>query len=329
MADDSALMEIVTADIGGTHARFAIASIQRGQIMSVSEPVLLQTGAFASFEDAWKAFEHRVGRRLPGDLSLGVAAPVANGEFSLTNSHWQFDRAQIASQLELSSVLMINDLAAVAHAISAVDDEQFAHVSGPDEPLPKTGAITIVGPGTGLGVALLVREGTQGYRVMETEGGHMDFASLDPVEDKLLAALREKFGRVSVERLVSGPGLLNIYEVLAKLEGHVELIRDESALWSKALDRTDQLAVLALDRFCMCLGAVAGDLALGHGASGVVIAGGIGKRIGERLGSSGFAKRFVAKGRFERRLSAIPVKLITCPEPGLLGAAVAFARKHA
>jgi len=322
------MKRIVTADIGGTHARFAIATIERGQVTGVSEPVTLKTGEFVSFERAWNAFEQRLGSKLPNDLSLAVAAPVNDDEFRLTNSHWQISRSRIVSDLKLSSIILINDFAAVAHAISAADEAEFLHIAGPNEPLPMTGVITIVGPGTGLGAALLVRQGRQEYRVIETEGGHIDFAPLDTLEDRIVAELRKKFGRVSVERLVSGSGLLNIYEVLSTLEGQADIVRDEPALWSLALDRTDQLAVIALDRFCMCLGAVAGDLALAHGASAVVIAGGIGKRLGDRLGSSGFANRFVAKGRFERRLAAMPVKLMTYPEPGLLGAAVAFAREH-
>ena len=322
------MRKVVTADIGGTHARFAIATIERGQVMEVGEPVTLKTGEIVSFERAWSRFEQRVGSKLPRDLSLAVAAPIANDEFTLTNSHWQIRPTQIVSELELNSILLINDFAAVAHAICAVDETQLLHITGPDEPLPASGVITIVGPGTGLGAALLVREETQRYRVVETEGGHIDFAPLDVLEDKIVAELRTKFGRVSVERLVSGPGLLNIYEVLSKLEGLTGVTRDEAALWSSALDRTDHLAGIALDRFCMCLGAVAGDLALAHGASAVVIAGGIGKRLRDRLTNSGFTTRFVAKGRFERRLAATPVKLVTYPEPGLLGAAVAFARKH-
>jgi glucokinase len=321
------MKQIVAADIGGTHARFAIARIDRGKVMGVGEPVVLKTGEFVSFERAWNAFERRVGSKLPSDLSLAVAAPVAGNEFSLTNSHWQFRRDQIASQLKLNSILVINDFAAVGHAVAAVDETQFLHIAGPNEPVPLAGVITIVGPGTGLGAALLVRDDKQAYQVIETEGGHLDFAPLDSLEDSIVAELRKKFGRVSAERIVSGPGLLNIYEVLAKLDDRNDIARDEKAIWSSALDRTDQLSAIALDRFCMCLGAVAGDLALAHGASAVVIAGGIGRRLGDRLAGSGFGGRFVAKGRFERRLAATPVKVITYPEPGLLGAAVAFARQ--
>jgi glucokinase len=318
------MKQIVTADIGGTHARFAIATIDLGQVVGLSELVTLKTSEFVSFERAWNAVERQAGSRLPRDVSLAVAAPVGGDEFSLTNSHWQFHRGEIASELGLTSMLVINDFAAVAHAITAVSQAELLHIAGPEEPLPANGVITIVGPGTGLGAALLMRDSEHGFRVIETEGGHIDFAPLDAVEDRIVADLRKKFGRVSVERLVSGPGLANIYEVLSRWEAQPGMIRDEAALWSAALDRTDQLAAIALDRLCMCLGSIAGDLALAHGAAAVVIAGGIGKRLRDRIGHSGFANRFVAKGRFERRLAAMPVKLITSPEPGLLGAAVAF-----
>jgi len=201
------------------------------------------------------------------------------------------------------------------------------HITGPEGPLPESGVVTIVGPGTGLGAALLLCRGKGDYEIIETEAGHIDFAPLDVVEDRIVTELRKSFRRVSAERLVSGPGLRNIYDVLGLIEGQGTGIRDEAELWSAAIGRNDQLATLALDRFCMCFGAVAGDFALAHGASAVVIAGGIGKRLKDCLPNSGFADRFVAKGRFSSRLAAMPVKLIMHPEPGLLGAAAAYAQK--
>ena len=319
------MKQLVTADIGGTHARFAIAAVENRQVVSIGNEAVFKTADFVSFERAWNTFEDRVGNKLPSDLAVAVAAPVTDGDFSLTNSHWHFRRDQIASQLNLTSLLLINDFAAIAHAMSAIDEGQLLHVAGPNKPLPPRGVITIAGPGTGLGAAMLARDASGAHRVIETEGGHIDFAPLDNLEDGIVAELRKKFGRVSAERVVSGPGLLNIYEVLAKLEGRPIITLDEPALWTLALERSDQLAAVALDRLCMCFGAVAGDLALAHGASAVVIAGGIGRRLADRLGNSGFAKRFVAKGRFERRLAALPVKLLMLPQPGLLGAAAAFA----
>jgi glucokinase len=186
---------------------------------------------------------------------------------------------------------------------------------------------TILGPGTGLGVAQLLIDGEHRH-VIETEGGHVDFAPLDSLEDQILAHLRRSFRRVSVERVVSGSGLVNIYTALAAIEGRAVTPPEDNALWAAAMEGRDALAAAALDRFCLALGAVAGDLALAHGANGVVIAGGLGYRLRDHLHKSGFDDRFIAKGRFERRMEAIPVKLVTHPQPGLFGAAAAFARAH-
>ncbi len=200
-------------------------------------------------------------------------------------------------------------------------------LSGPDAPLPDDGVISVVGPGTGLGVAQILRRDGKSH-VIETEGGHSDFAPLDSLEDAILAFLRPRFRRVSIERIVSGPGLLNIYQALGAIEGKPATVHDDKALWAAALEASDPLAVAALERFLMTLGAVAGDIALTHGAQAVVIAGGVGARIAGMLPTSGFAARFAAKGRFESLMATIPVKLMTDPRAGLIGAAAAFLEEH-
>ena len=162
-----------------------------------------------------------------------------------------------------------------------------------------------------------------------TEGGHIDFAPLDSIEDAILAKLRKRYRRVSVERVVSGPGLVEIYETLASIEGRAIQQLDDKELWTLGTSGEDSLAAAAVDRFCLSLGSVAGDIALAQGGfAGVVIAGGLGLRIKDTLLRSGFAERFRAKGRFEGLMAGLPVKLITHPQPGLFGAAAAFARQH-
>jgi len=156
----------------------------------------------------------------------------------------------------------------------------------------------------------------------------MDYAPVDAIEDVILAQLRQRYPRVSVERVLSGPGLANIYEALATIEGRAVHVGDDKAVWSAALSGTDSLAVAALDRFCLILGSVAGNVALAHGADAVVIAGGLGLRIADLLPRSGFVGRFAAKGRFERMMSTIPVKVNVHPQPGLFGAVAAFAEQH-
>ena len=141
--------------------------------------------------------------------------------------------------------------------------------------------ISVIGPGTGLGVAQLVRRAGS-YEVIETEGGHVDFAPLDETEDRILELLRREYGRVSVERLLAGNGLDNLHWALAAIDGRsVEHHDDDRALWAQALDGSDSLATAALDRFCLILGAVTGDFALAHGASAVVIGGGLGLKLAD------------------------------------------------
>ena len=318
---------IVTTDIGGTHARFAIATIDEGRVVELGEPVTLKTSEHASFQTAWEEFGRRAGIALPNELAMAFAGPVDGDVLKLTNNPWVIRPALMSERLGVERFLVVNDFGAVAHAVAALGETDFSHICGPDVPLPADGVITIVGPGTGLGVAALLRHDGH-YEVIETEGGHVDFAPLDSLEDKILTELRKSFRRVSVERLVSGRGLVNIYEALGAIEKRPLAIHDDKALWAAALEGSDSLATAALDRLCLTLGAVAGDMALAQGAKALVIGGGLGARLAEYLPRSGFRDRFIAKGRFERRMEHMPVKLITHPQPGLFGAAAAFAREY-
>ncbi len=322
------MTELVAVDIGGTNARFAIATVRDDSSIDLGEVVTLPTHAYASLRSAWEAFAEKIGRPLPNAGAIAIAAPADGSVIKLTNSPWVIRPSLIPSVLGLERYELINDFGAVAYAVSRLGEKDLRHLCGPDEPLGREGTISIVGPGTGLGVAQLHRQDGR-VTVVETEGGHIDFAPLDALEDQILQRLRQRYRRVSIERLVSGPGLANIYEALAAIEGRVVPVGDDKQLWQVALDGSDILAAAALDRFCLALGAVAGDLALAHGAwSGTVIAGGVGARIADHLPLSGFGGRYIAKGRFEARMAQIPVKLITHEQPGLLGAAAAFAERH-
>ena len=319
------MTEIVAVDIGGTHARFALAELDGGRVAGLSEEVTLRTAEHASFQIAWECFGERLGRELPKAAAIAFAGPVKGEVLKLTNNPWVIRPLLIPEKLGVDRFTLVNDFGAVAHAVAQLDDGHFRHVCGDERPLPAKGVISIVGPGTGLGVAQLIRE-EENYHVVETEGGHMDFAPLDSLEDKILVELRKRYRRVSIERIAAGPGLLNIYETIARLEGRPALHADEKALWAAALSGEDSLATAALDRFSLALGAAAGDIALAQGAQAVVIAGGVGLRLADHLPNSGFRDRFIAKGRFERMMDEMPVKLITHPQPGLFGAAAAFAK---
>ncbi|GAC1407581.1 MAG: glucokinase [Novosphingobium sp.] len=323
-------MKLVAVDIGGTHARFAIAEVEGGRVVSLGEATTLKTAEYASFQLAWEAFGREQADAMPRAAAIAVAGPVGGDLIKFTNNPWIVRLALIDEKLGVDAHVLVNDFAAVAHAVAQAGPEHFIHLTGPDKPLPAIGAISVVGPGTGLGVAQLWRDAA-GYRVQPTEGGHIDFAPLDKIEDAILGRLRQRHRRVSAERVVAGPGIVDIYETLAHLDGHAFVPHDDKAIWqlgtSGPNEEGDSLAAAAVDRFCLCLGSVSGDLVLAHGAQALVMAGGLGLRIKDTLLRSGFAERFRAKGRFEAMMAAIPVKLITHPQPGLLGAAAAFAQQ--
>lgn len=321
-------MDLVTVDIGGTHARFALASVAADGAITLGEPETLHTVDHASFQTAWEDFRARMGGTLPRAVSMAIAGPVGGEVIRFTNNPWIIRPALVKEKLGVDRFTLVNDFAAVAHAVARADESQFLHLTGPVAPLAREGTISVIGPGTGLGVAHLWRSGSQ-YRVQATEGGHIDFAPLDSIEDAILARLRKRHNRVSVERVVAGPGIVDIYLALAAMEGRAVAEPEAIDIWTKGTSGEDSLAAAAVDRFCLSLGSVAGDIALAQGGfGGVVIAGGLGYRIRETLLASGFAQRFRAKGRFESLMASIPVKLIVHPQPGLFGAAAAFASEH-
>jgi glucokinase len=319
--------ELVVADIGGTHCRFAIATQGREGRIALTHAAKLKVAEHASLQSAFETYRAGLGRPVPDHAAIAVAAPVDGELLKLTNNPWVIRPAHVAERLGLEGALLVNDFAAVAHAVAVLGPDGFAHVAGPEAAPGGENVISVIGPGTGLGVAVMVRGNPP--RVIPTEGGHIDFAPLDSLEDKMLQQLRDRFRRVSVERVVAGPGLANILAALAAIEGRAVPHRDDSELWRAALEEKDALAEAAFDRWCLALGSVAGDLALAQGADAVVLAGGMLPRVQHLLGASGFHARFMAKGRFEARMATIPIRRVTHPEPGLMGAAAAWLAREA
>jgi len=322
------MTELVAIDLGGTHVRFAVAEVTGGKVIGLGEPVTLKSGDYDGIPAAWADVERQRGVALPKTAALSVAGPVVGGAVTLSNLPWRIERAALERELGLEALVLVNDFEAVGHAVAQARPGDFQHLCGPDVDLPETGLISIVGPGTGLGVAQLWR-GAGDYRIVPSEGGHIGFAPVDDFEDDLLDALRRRFGRVSVERIAAGPGISDIYAALGGEDvGDIDPFEDKN-IWTRGTEGHEQLAQAAVERFCLVLGSVAGDLALAHGAGGVVIAGGVGRRLRDFLPRSGFGERFVAKGRFSEAMNTLPVKIITLAEPGLVGAAAAFARVSA
>lgn len=319
-------MRLVAVDIGGTHARFAIATVDNGAI-TLGEPVTLKTSEHVSLQTAWETFASQAGEPLPQAAAIAIAAPLAGPVVRMTNNSWVIDIATLGGQIGADKVTLVNDFEAVAHAVAQAPASDFEHIAGPDVPLPPSGTISVVGPGTGLGVAHFYRHAGS-YHVQATEGGHLDFAPVDSVDDAILARLRAVHRRVSTERVNSGPGIVPIYQTLCAIEGRTPALEGDRAIWQAAMAGEDSMAAAALDRFCMTLGTVAGDFALGHGAGAVVLAGGLGLRLRAHLPHSAFAARFCFKGRYEALMAGLPVKLIIQKEPGLFGAVAAFLQQH-
>ena len=314
----------VAVDIGGTHARFALAELRAGERPALGQMRKYRTADHPGLASAWAAFARDCGSTLPAAASIAIAGPVEGELIRFTNNPWIIRPAAIGDELGLDhDPLLLNDFAAMAAGVGVMDDSEFDHIAGPDGVWPNAGVTTVIGPGTGLGVAQLLRNDGRNI-VIATEGGHLDFAALDGFEEALLRRLRAQHGRVSTERIGSGPALAAIRETIAAIAGAAIVPMDDAALWQVAIDGSDMLAAQALDRLVMALGSIAGDLALAHGANAVAVTGGLANRIRDRLAGPLFHDRFRAKGRFTRRMADIPIRLAKHPEPGLLGAAAAY-----
>lgn len=314
--------EIVVADIGGTNSRFAIAELFGGE-PHVGEIRRYATAEHGGLEEVWQRFAADAGRPLPQAAGLAVAGALGSGAVKLANSHWTIRPAGLAERLGLDRLTLVNDFGAIAFAVDHLPDTEFEAIGGPRTGRPERGVISVIGPGTGLGAAMIVR-GSGGHVIIETEGGHIGFAPVDEVERQIVDRLAARHGRVSAERLVSGPGL---HDIFAALEPQRSPGTD-AELWARATSGTDEAAAAALDRLCMCFGSVAGDLALAHGAAALVLAGHLSQRIADRLKSELFQERFRSKGRYRAKMEAMPILLCRHQDAGLYGAAVAFHREH-
>jgi len=306
----------LVGDVGGTNCRFALVD------PASDRPSLSGTEAFEI--DAFPSLEAAIDRFLAGrkadEAVIAVAGPVDDGRASLTNGHWDMSEAALKAR-GFTAARLINDYEALALAIPRLTPEDFGDLGGPAQGEPN-GTIAILGAGTGLGVGALVRNGGQSA-VAVTEGGHIAFAPTDELEINILRRMTARFGRVSLERILSGPGLVWLYEALADIRGAMaENLEPEDV--SKRAQAGDALCEETLDRFCRIYGAAAGDYALAFGAvGGVYLGGGIAPKMLDRLRASDFRKAFEAKGRFADYCAAIPTRVILHPYAALLGAAAA------
>ncbi|MGI9330086.1 MAG: glucokinase [Gammaproteobacteria bacterium] len=300
-------MSLLIADIGGTNTRCALAG--------PDGPEQRQHFSNQDFPSAAALLDHYLGSLAVADrpkaAALAVAAPVRNDTVQMTNLHWSINAGELRTALGLQTLKLLNDFEALACALPALSDTQVHQIGG-GQPDPR-GTKVVIGPGTGLGMSTLVRN-ADGWRALAGEGGHASLAASNAQETAIISKVRERYGHCSIERLVSGPGLSLIHELL---HGEESLLPEQIG---ELITSGNTAACASFDLFCELLGTAAADAALMLGAfGGVYIGGGIAPHHDERFCASGFRRRFTAKGRYADYLNAIPTYLIKAPDPTLIG----------
>jgi len=319
-------MIILSGDIGGTHSRIAYYDVNEGRFDPVVEQVYPSI-EYTGLEEIIRKFVDSHGQKCM-QACFGVAGPVHNGRARITNLPWIVDSARLKEGLKLDNVTVINDLEAIAYSVPVLAPKDYAILNEGEQNPP--GNAAVIAAGTGLGEAGLYWDGTR--RVpFACEGGHCDFSPADEIQDDLLRHLRAQFGHVSWERMVCGPGLVNIYEFLRDVRDvpepdwlKAELRHGDRAsqISRHGIDGTNPLCVQALELFVSLYGSEAGNLALKIMATGgVYLGGGIAPKIIEKLRAPDFMRAFCTKGRMSDLLKAIPVRVIVNDKAGLIGSA--------
>ena len=306
------------ADIGATNARFARAGAD-------GQPYADRVLAVADYPDivaAVNAYLQGMEPR-PTQAALAVAMPIIGDQVKMTNNErWSFSIEATRRTLGLEKLILLNDFTALALALPRLKQSELHQVGGGSAVAKAT--IGLIGPGTGLGVSGLVWTGDHWVPLM-TEGGHVTLSPVTEQEWKIACVLQQRFGHVSTERLLSGPGLVNLYQALAELEGRTPEDLQPPVITERALAGSCSLCHQTVEIFCAMLGTAAGNLAVTLGAlGGVYIGGGIVPQLGDFFSHSMFRERFEAKGRFKSYLAAIPTYVITADNPALRGVSAAF-----
>jgi glucokinase len=308
----------LVGDAGGTNCRLALAQCVDGQV-HLNNVQRYKCSAFPSAEDAIDSYLKSMGWDAPlGAAVIAIAGPISGGEVQSTNMHWRMSEAGLRGH-GAQNVKLINDYTALALSVEHLSEDDIAHI-GPKVSGDSQDTIAVIGAGTGFGAGALTR-GVGGAVAIATEGGHVSFAPVDEVEVHILKVLTRRFGRVSIERLLSGPGLVNLRQALSEIEGRpLDDIASEDIV--REAEAGDELSQLALDRFCAIYGSVAGDVTLMYGArGGVFLGGGIAPAIARHLQAGTFRRRFEDKGRFRDYMAAIPTRIIMNTYAALLGSA--------
>jgi glucokinase len=323
---------VLAGDVGGTKTALALFEARERGLVVVRHETL-PSREFPSLEAAVDRFLGTGPRPEIAAGCFGVAGPVVNGRSAATNLPWIIDERTLAAAIPAPRVRLLNDLEATAHGVLSLPAEDLHRLQPGTR---RSGHMAVIAAGTGLGEALVVRDGEPAV-VIASEGGHTDFAPRDALQDDLLRFLRKDFGRVSYERVLSGPGLVNVYRFLRSAGWAAESAevaeqmrrRDPAAVVAEtALAGGDALCGKALDIFVSVYGAEAGNLALkGMALGGVFVSGGIAPRILPRLQAGEFVEAFRDKGRLRPLMETIPIDVVLNPEAPLLGAARVAVRR--
>jgi glucokinase len=311
---------LLIGDIGGTNARFALADPGKPAFMDVRT---LQCDDYESAGVAIRHYLKSIKAGTPRSICLAAAGPIIDRRVRFTNNHWEIAADDLAAEFGIDAVRLLNDFEAIAYSVPFLAENDCMPIGLP-EPRPLDAEhymVGIIGPGTGLGAVGLRKHGDL-YLPIAGEASHGGFAPETQVQIDILKALRERYDRVSSERLVSGPGLENIYWALMRIHGEKRAHLTPAEIFKAAIDNSDPLASEAVQMFYEVFGQVAGDLALALGAEdGIFIAGGIAKRYPDLLKNSRFRSGFENKGRHRSLMERVPTQLILHDQPGLLGAA--------
>jgi glucokinase len=307
----------IVADIGGTNARFSRVALDT---LALDQVAVYPCADFPTLAAALQHYQQQLGLTAIKDVAIAIACPVNGDNVKMTNFHWQFSIKAMQAELQLNTLLVMNDFTAVAMCLPALAEDQQIQIGGGRAQAGKP--MAVLGAGTGLGVAhLLPVDGK--FLPLPGEGGHVDWAAQTEQEWFIQRQLAAQYGHVSPERLLSGPGLEAIYQALAAYQQQSVPMLSAGEIGQQALSGQSQLAKDAVAQFYASLGSVAGDLALTLSTfGGVYVAGGIVPKLLPLLGSSEFRARFEAKGRFATFNQQIPTFIVTAEQPGLLGAAV-------
>jgi len=312
----------LVGDIGGSNARFAIARREAGGV-ALDHVVAMRAAVHVDLVAAIEHYLRTTGAERPPDAAIAIAGPIVGDHAEITNhAAWSFAIEATRRRLSLERLKALNDFTAIALSLPYLRATDQRQIGGGTA---TAGApIGVIGPGTGLGVSGVLRTST-GWATIQGEGGHATFAPMSERESRIADLLRARFGHVSCERVLSGPGLVNLYTAITQLDGSAAEPLTPEAIDERGRSGSCAMCREALEVFCAALGTAAGSLALTLGArGGVFIGGGIVPRLESFFDASAFRARFESKGRLSDYVRPIPTFVITAAYPGLIGAAMAF-----